>query len=413
MYNCCMNKHKRNQNGFHHLGILVIVVLFIIGFVGFAVYKKGPGTNTNSSTSGANSSTTTGSGPNYSALPKCSNQPPFNTLPTTLADYEQITPLGNVNVPDHTQPTDHLYFEFKRTNNMPTNPSLFAPGKIVVTTIENSGEKINGTQLTDDYALFFTPCKGMSFTFGHVQSLAGKLADSIANGKWDSECQIGHQAAGIETHYCTKKTDILLSAGDLIGKVGGKAQIGAFDLNAYKTGYVDKGYIDTRFVPSPNAVCALDYFDSTTKAQLYAIIKRTVEPRCGSVGQDKANTLQGGWYNSNNPQEAMQNWNGHLSIVHDNYDPSIGLIGVGGTISDPSKLSFAPRHTGSINREPGETSAGIVYCYQDEKLLTNNSNTATGKYLFKLTDNTSMQAEHKDGTCNTTEELSNPTSFYR
>lgn len=399
---------QKNKRGFAHL-LLVLLLVVVVGIIGFVGWYLAMRERNRYSVPG-------GSGPNYSGLAACSSTPPFSTLPTTLADYDQIIPLGNVNVPDHTQPTDHLYSAFKHlggTNGTVTNPELLSPGKVVVTNITNSGEKKDGVQISNDYAITFTPCKGMSFLFGHVQTLSGKVADAVKGGSWDGPCDRRTPAAGEETFYCSKNTDLLLEPGELIGKVGGKPTIGAFDFGARKEGYKDPGFVDSNFSPTVNAVCPLDYFDSATQTKLYTLVKRTTEPRCGTIGQDKANTAQGGWYGTNDKQRALQDWNGQLALVHNNIDPSIGLLGVGGKISQPAKVAFKPRHSGTTNREPSETTAGTVYCYQDEGLLENNSNPASGTYLIELVDNNTLKVAYQASSCGTSANLSNPTLFYR
>ncbi|MDB5161468.1 MAG: hypothetical protein JWO96_848 [Candidatus Saccharibacteria bacterium] len=401
----------KKQKGFHLLYLIILIaVVGLIIFIGMTVMHKsgGVGNILSSQPEGG------GSGPNYKALASCSDQPFLDTVPTTLTDYDQIVPLGTINTPDHTQPTDHMYFAFKHPDqNSVTHPDLLAPGNIVITRIMHSGEKLKGVQMTDDYALTFSACKGVYFVFGHVQTLGGKLKEAVASKNLDSSCDRRQPAAGEETFYCMNDTDIKLSAGDLLGKVGGKPQLGAFDLGAHKNGYKDPGYVSSTYVTNMDAVCPLDFFTTSAKDQMYQLIQRTAAPRCGVIGQDKAGTLQGGWYAVKDPKQAEGDWNSHLSLVHNNLDPAVGILGVGGKITSPATYAFTPVHSGTINREPGETSAGTTYCYQFDNQSVRISNAGTGKILLQLTDNLNLKAEHKDGACTTGESFSNPINYYR
>lgn len=409
---------KKNQNGFHVIEFLIVIL--VVGFIGFAgwhVLKKNR-PNENSQNSQQNNSgqggVQEGNGPNYKALAKCSSKAILNTVPTTLSDFDQIIPLGNIGVPDHTLPTDHLYFAFKHIGSTVTNPVLNSPGQIVVTSIMYSGEKINGVSRSDDYDVIFSACKGVMFNFGHVQALAGKLQDSVKNQDWDKPCEKHTPAAGEETFYCTKSLDIVLTPGEQIGMVGGKPQLGAFDFGAHDASYKDPGYINTDWYPTANAVCGLDYFESSAKTQLYSLVKRTQEPRCGQIGQDKANTAQGSWFATQDRQQGFNNWNMGLSFVHNNIYPDVGVLAVGGTVSSPSLFTFSPKQSGNTNREPSDIKAnGQVYCIQNESTSVQNSTPGTGKVLVQLINNTTLKVEYQTGSCAGSESFSNPTTYYR
>lgn len=391
------------------IGSVVAVLIVGIGLTVFFVKKA----NRTSTSSGSTS--IIGQGANFNKLAACGSTPIFTAALTTLADFDQIRPLGQVGVPDHTFPTDHMYFSFKHVGDTVTNPSLFAPGNIVVTEIMNSGETINGVKRTNDYAVTFSGCKDVSFTLGHVETLSGALKDAVSGNTWDKPCEIHAPAAGEETFYCTKTTDIALSTGTQIGTVGGSPQLGAFDLGAHKKDYTDPGLVRPERYPSVNAVCPLDYFSPELQTQLYSIVKRTGSSRCGIVGQDVAGTIQGDWFSTTDLQQGMSDWNTNLSFVHHNIDPTVGVVGVAGVISSsPMAMMYHPAQTGSINLEPSLTKIGSIYCYQnDSSINLGNSTSPTGKVLVELTNATTLSVEHKDGACGQTETFTNPTTYYR
>ena len=357
-------------------------------------------------------------GPNYKALATCSSNPtPLDTVPVDLSQIDQLVPLGQVGVPDHTLPTDHMYFSLNHVTNSDTvTPTIVSPGKIVIIQILNSGESKNGVQTTNDYAIDFAACQGAHFRFGHIEKLTGKLADAVKNKDWDQPCDKRTPAAGEETFYCTKSTDIVLNSGEAIGSVGGH-NIGAFDLNAYDNTVKD-AFIDPDRYSNSNAACGINYFNTSAKAQLLAKIKRTAEPRCGEVAQDKAGTAQGGWFATQDVQQSQVDWNSHLALIHHDIDPTIGILAIGGKISSPMAFFFKPTHSGNINREPSEITPGSsVYCYQNnvannQSTISNNSN-PTGSVVLQLTDDKTMKVAHQEGNCSANPTISNPTTYYR
>jgi hypothetical protein len=355
------------------------------------------------------------SGTSFKALAACSSQPPLTTVPTTLSDYQQIVPLGNIGVPDHTIPTDHLYFGFKEQGG---GSNLVAPGNIVVTAIMNSGETHTdgkGTN-TNDYALTFYACKGVYFVLGHVETLSGPLAAAVKDQKWDRPCDRHNPAPGEETFYCNKTIDIALKSGESIGTVGGKVGLGAFDFGAHKVDYVDPGFIRPERYPNVDAVCGLDYFTPDAKAALFTKVPRTTEPRCGQIGQDARGTAQGDWFSTQNLQQGMSDWSTNLSLAHDNIDPSIGIVGVAGQIGGaPATYRYHPTTSGIMNLQPSQLKPGsTTYCYSDNATDISHGGTApSGKILIQLIDASTMKVEHQDGACGASEQLHSSTTYYR
>src|SRR4051812_5993732 len=118
-----MSKHK--QHGFAHL-LLVLIFAVVVAAVGFAAWRV---ISNNGSGGG-------GTGPNYKALAACTDSPVLDSLPVDTTAFDQIVPLGNIGVPDHTLPTDHLYINFKQDGHtVPPVLNVDAPGNIVVTSI--------------------------------------------------------------------------------------------------------------------------------------------------------------------------------------------------------------------------------------------------------------------------------------
>jgi len=398
-----------NQKG-HVLPVLLVI--FIVAIVGVGLYVINKNTNKGTSNN-SHEPAPSDQGPNYKALAACGTGPMLTVAPMDLSKLDSISPLGGITPPEHTQPTDHMYFMFKYDHG-DERYDVVAPGDIVVTSLGYGGEIENGQYKNTDFSIDFSPCKGLSFRLSHINTLQGVLKSEIGLDGKGADCNESTPVEGKIKLSCGKNVDITIKAGEVIGRVG-DPYVAAMDVWAHKTGYVNPNMTTPAYSYSADSVCPADYYTPEIQAQIYALVKRTAEPRCGEIGQDKKDTLQGGWYSIKDPEKARSDWNSHLTLAHDNGNPNIGVLAVAGKIADPFTYNFTPKHTGTINREPGETTAGTVYCYQHEgsKRFSNGTMAGDGKTLFKLIDNHTAQVEYKTGSCTTDEALSNPTTYYR
>lgn len=400
---------KTNEKGFHLLPILLLIA--VVAIIGVVVWRisNSPQQPGKANIPGSEA------GPAYKALPECGNEPILTTLPIDLNALDYIAPLGAINPPEHTLPTDHMYFMYKYERPDTERYNLVAPAKSVVTSLSYSGEIENGQYKNTDFSIALSPCRGMSFRLSHVNTLEGALQGEIGMDGKGAECNRSTPVEGKEKLHCMKQVDIKVEAGEVIGKVGAK-YVAAWDFWAFKEGYVNPAMITPAYHQDANSVCPIDYFTPELKDQLYALVKRAGEPRCGEIGQDKKDALQGSWFAHKKHREAQTDWNSHFTLAHHSLDSAVGVLAVAGKISQqPLSYNFTPRHEGVVNREPAETVAGTLYCYQHDNntYFTNGTAPGTGKVLLRLVDNHTMQAEHKTGNCGADERFSNPTTYYR
>jgi len=400
------------QDGFHLIPVLLLIlVISIVGYAGYRVIEKA--TSSDSSTS-SNIPDPRDQGPNYKALPKCGDGPVLTKSPIDLSVLDTISPLGSINPPEHTIPTDHMYFMYRYERDQNERYDIVAPADAVVTSFGFSGEVDNGQTKNADYSITLSPCRGLSFRFSHVNSLEGKLKGEIGPKGENANCHTDKPTTARAIMTCGKTADIPISVGDVMGQVGAN-YVAAWDFWAHKEGYKNPGITTPAYRYDTDAVCGLDYFVDDIKTQMYALVKRVGEPKCGEIGQDKKDTLQGSWFAHKDPEKARTDWNSHLTLGHDSGDANFGILAVAGKIADPFTYRFSPTHTGGTNREPGETTIGTLYCYQHDgnRRFDNGTFAGEGKVLLKLTDNKTMQAEHKNGSCSVNESFSNPTTYYR
>jgi hypothetical protein len=135
---------------------------------------------------------------------------PFLTVPLVSAgNIFAVSPLGNLNPPPHTFPTDHIYLYM----NPPS--AIYAPGSVVLTNVVVQHRTGGGQPPVDDYVLVFYPCADVQLGLAHVANLSVQLRTRV--GTLDGVCNPSYQTGGFTYQQCSKTVDISLAAGDGIG----------------------------------------------------------------------------------------------------------------------------------------------------------------------------------------------------
>lgn len=328
--------------------------------------------------------------------PSCGNET-FTAPPLEKDAYDYIVPLGNLNPPDHTIPTDHIYFMLKRDLSLGSPggsrvANVKAPGDVVIYSISESSYLKDGEKINSDFSIEFSLCKEVTGKFGHVSELSEALKNLMKDGGDCNEYHIG--SVGDTARMCRSDMKYSAKAGEIIGIAGGKISA-ALDMWAFDSRAPKPIFANTERYHSMYATCPIDYFSAEAKKELnyfggYAG-PRTIEPLCGHINQDKMGTLKGNWFYGNAKDEP-DGWPKSLALVHDNVDPAIGVVSVGGVISQPGLWYFTPTHSGQVNREFGEVvPSGTVYCYESDK--------NTGRFLIQLVDEKSLKIERQEGKC--------------
>ncbi len=353
-------------------------------------------------------------------LTGCNQASLFTVAPADQTAIDQLVPLGNIGPPDHTIPTDHIYYTFKRADQSSLDSpiqTLKSPGKIRITSLNRQTATIDGKVRTDDYHLFFQPCRQIRASFDHVVKLSPRL-QAVADG---ASCQDTHPRPSDTYRYCQKDIDLLLQPGEEIGLVGGPGHPG-FDFGATDDRQPALVYANPKRsgAKSDHTVCPIDLFAEPVKSQLMGHFKRTVPPVCGEVDQDKTGTLQGNWYSFTGKGNGVQDWAKSLALVHDNFDPSTGIVSIGGLNGLVLRMPFTPRASGNFDREfSSVTSGSDVYCYQIDNATqfapsSNQPTQNNHSVLIQLTSTTELNIEAKTGPCGSEPySLSSPTVYYR
>ena len=318
---------------------------------------------------GGNGTDTGGNNDNSkpSGLPACGSSTLLTTSPVPIGGIREIAPLGNLNPPGHTFPTDHIYLYFPQTPEGSEATPVSSPGTIRMYSVALQKRLATSTLPEfDDYTMSFWVCTDVAMYFAHVTTLSPQFQTAI--GADFPDCHPPYSTGGSSFQQCYKNVDVTLNPGDPIGTAGGPGQ-GALDLGAsddrVTLAFVDPGR--TTGQGGVHAVCPLDYFTAEAQAQLDTLLAvngnhRTVAPICGTVNQDIAGTAQGRWFFDTTSTEDH-----HLALVHTNWDPTVGIFSIGTTLpgSSPGWFIFTPAQTGRVNLDFNLVTAdGMIYCYQ-------------------------------------------------
>lgn len=218
-----------------------------------------------------------------------------------------ITPLGNLNPPAHSVPTDHIYFYFAdpsaAESPVARRTEFRAPGDGVVTTVLDG---IGG-----DSKVFIRQTSTFTYYLDHLILSAPLTRGSI------------------------------ITAGQVLGTTGGAygVDLGVINESLNLPFIVPSHYIgDTLHADAP-----LKYFDEPLRSQLYGRVQRIGADLDGKIDFDIAGRLSGNWFIG--PTAV-------LAFAYDTYDPSqvristgagamIGVYAIGA--SDPLPADVSPR----------------------------------------------------------------------
>ena len=261
----------------------------------------------------ADANSTTGTDANTDA----SSAPPtftFTTFPFEFAKLQSMTPLGNMNPPAHTFPTDHIYLfhHVGREGDAPYD--VFAPAEGTVVMVQREA----------DDAVYIASSSVHTYFIGHM--LVDKTI--VANQH--------------------------IAAGQKIGTTGPISH--ALDLGVLNSSRENAFINPDRYgVNSRRSEAPFTFFSQSLKDQLGPLVTTTPENREGNFVFDRAGTLSGNWFHetlaiseSVGPAAGPK----HIAFVRDIVDPSRRVVSMGGTVgkagvyfmetSDPDPTSVTP-----------------------------------------------------------------------
>lgn len=304
----------------------------------------------------------------------------FNKAPMKLNKLTSIRPLGSLDpLAGHVFPVDYLYLfatgqEGARDKDKSGEVDVFSPGNVQLTKVAYIEYKDEDTIIDRDYSLYFKPCREVEAAFYHIKTLSPALMSETA-GKFDL---VREETTGQHTQNRFEvKTDIILKAGEIIGKAGGTFRAQAFDFRMAdeRTDPLLYARPDRWDKLQQHIVCPLDYYTEPLKGQLMKLIGTGTKPRskppvCGRVDQDNKGTAQGIWFAENTKKAYPED--SHMALVHDDIDPGKPVFSVGTSMQKSGLAAglyyYDVKKSGFINRDFNEVNeVDKAYCYQGLK----------------------------------------------
>ncbi|SLM11964.1 exported hypothetical protein [uncultured spirochete] len=237
----------------------------------------------------------------------------FKVVPLEDGTFNEITPMGHMNLPQHPIPTSAGGFSF--LSNGYSQP-VKAPADGVITAIRYTHVfNVDGTKSFPDYAVRIYHTNTFITWYDHLSA----IDDTIL-------AKTGTLAEGWTKAYVPVK------AGDVFGKTAASSeQVTGLGMYAYDKEKTLDFINPEKYGPfGAHAVFAFDYFRNDIKTQLFAYIKRTAEPRGGKIDFDVAGTLSGNWIvEGSNVISSPNPWNYWLSFSYDMYYPESRRISIG------------------------------------------------------------------------------------
>ena len=227
----------------------------------------------------------------------------FHVSPIAVDQIRFIVPLGSLNPPGHTLPTDHIYFYVADPSLGESGASrrtdFFAPADGTVTAVIDNG-------IGSDRKIYIQATSRVQYNIDHlIPAMALAPGTQVRAGD-----RLGTSGASYGIDLGLTNQDVTLS--------------GLLNLARYTPG--------TEHTDAP-----LKYFDEPLRAQLYSKV-RTIGDRDGRIDHDVAGRLSGNWFGETDQAP--------LSFAYDTYDPSQVRIGVA------SGLPLAPMLFGIAATDP-------------------------------------------------------------
>lgn len=240
----------------------------------------------------------------------------FKVVPLEDGTFNEITPMGHMNLPQHPIPTSAGGFSF--SSNGYSQP-VKAPADGVITAIRYTHVySPDGTKSFPDYAVRIYHTNTFMTWYDHLSAIDEAIL-----------AKTGTLAEGWTKAYVPVK------AGDVFGKTAASPeQVVGLGMYAYDKEKTLDFINPEKYGPfGAHAVFAFDYFRDDIKTQLFAYIKRTAEPRGGKIDFDVAGTLSGNWIvEGSDVISSPDPWNYWLAFVYDMYYPESRRISIGGEL---------------------------------------------------------------------------------
>ncbi|NHJ32673.1 MAG: hypothetical protein FK732_07415 [Asgard group archaeon] len=322
---------------------------------------------------------------------------PFTHYPVNMTRLTELVPLGNLNPPDHTYPTDHMYF-FTDTMTYSDGFEIYAPGNMTLSYIRKVTYDPPQGVISTDFTIDFIVCKHITGSLGHINNLStyikglvGEFGEEYGDEVWS------YSFSGRTYTSYRKKVDVNVLAGDVLGRA---AMGGGYDF-WLKDDRVELYWVNNDLSRHfQHTVCPIAYFTDHLQANLKTKIGGwiPVDPPgyCGKIDFDVPNTAQGIWEKEVWSGDSVEEFG--LALVYSNFNISKGAFSIGDAGNDTwdkSVYYFEPTDAGYLNRNFSQiTNDGNVYYYLCNEFKTGMIYTKV--ILIKLTANRELYLQFID-----------------
>ena len=354
----------------------------------------------------------------WSSLPDCSDDTLFTVPFMKIEDIWYIQPLGTLGPPSHTVPVDHLYVH-TQDGQPPPLTNIYAPGNIRVMSITYGDFWIDGIFQIRDYGLKFASCNTEKVSLAHLTTVIPEIFDTMNN--IEPDLCVSYDIIEVKWmesfKLCSYSISVDIPVGTKIATVGGpmlanimKPVSGGLDVTGVDAKASPSEYVNPdRVNYYTDIVCPLNFFtEDVRKAQeakfggleVGQLIRRTVEPVCGTHVHDIYGTAQGLWWIENYPYSESDNRYA-LTLAIDNAYPLVSAIAPGGQFIDPDGWYFDAKNYGLINRAFEDvTPDGNIYCYENLRDRPNisyySSDLLKGIILIQMIDDLRLSIEYQE-----------------
>lgn len=273
--------------------------------------------------------------------------------PMNLSDISYIYPLGHMNPPDHTTPTNHIYF-YRADRNLALN--VYAPASGTVTDIMHpqADDKVT-IQVNSDF----------SYYLDHLN-----LAASVTVGS-------------------------AVTAGQLLGTTSSIAY--AVDLGVVVASATVSGLVNPARYPATilHSVPPLDYYDEPLKGQLQAKVTRSGADKNGKFDYDVAGYLVGNWFHESLAVGSSfdpAGWSKHLTFAYHPVYPTKVRIAIGGVIASAGSHDIPADATppSSVTPASGKICYRLMYIDPNYPLSEGNQ---SGLMIVQMMDTQTIKVE--------------------
>ncbi len=303
------------------------------------------------------------------------------------SNIREITPLGNVDPPGHTIPTNHVYTHLTLPRESTQTLPLYLPADVWLAHISiNHGF----TQDPEDDTIYFAVCKDVIGYFNHVKKLSPEMQKIVDNYK----C-----SADNNKNNCMIQVLIPLKKGTYLGEVGrlqGNFDFGTIDLRTEHNFVNEERYAERTL----HIQCPFDYYAPELKNKYYSLLQGDSKS-CGKTNYDIPETLQGNWFYGDSREYYGGDWVKHAFFGYDNVKPERAVLSFGGVIVPENGLrwKFIPVNSGTINRKFEDVKADeTIYCY-DANNQDQFNKSPSGRILVKMENDKQIKVEYQNGGC--------------